>query len=163
MQPYSKRFSALSDKSAWAFLIVGIVFAALSASFDFGLAIGEGLVLLCLFLFLRRSRQAQETDAQVYLDGLNQQVDLSARQALIHCPLPIVIFQTGSERILWANEPFSHLTGDKEHLFETKLSTLVPDFQSQWLLDGDPISPEPIVVGEQRFLVYGHLASLAGE
>lgn len=39
---------------------------------------------------------------------------------------------------------FLHLTGDPDHLFETKLTALVPSFQSQWLLDGDHLSPEPV-------------------
>ena len=158
-QSYCKKYSALSSRSALAFLIISVIFAVLSAIYDYRLALGEALVVLILAVCLRQSKQSRETDTQVYLDDLNRQVDHSARQALINCPLPIVIFRTESDSILWANEPFSHLTGDKEHLFETRLSALIPDFQSQWLLDGDHTSPELVPVGEKRFLVYGHLTS----
>ena len=79
-------------------------------------------------------------------------VDVASRRTLISSPLPIAIFRPDTDDIIWSNERFLHLTGDPDHLFETKLSALVPSFQSQWLLDGDHLSPEPVPVGDQLYL-----------
>ena len=74
-----------------------------------------------------------------------------------------MIFRPDTDDIIWSNERFLHLTGDPDHLFETKLSALVPSFQSQWLLDGDHLAPEPIPVGEKQYLVYGNLVCTGDE
>lgn len=39
----------------------------------------------------------------------------------------------------------------------------MPSFQSQWLLDGDHLAPEPIPVGEKQYLVYGNLVCTGDE
>lgn len=78
-------------------------------------------------------------------------------------PPPHRHLPAGHDDIIWSNERFLHLTGDPDHLFETKLSALVPSFQSQWLLDGDHLSPEPVPVGDQLYLVFGNLVCTGGQ
>ena len=90
-------------------------------------------------------------------------MDVASRRTLISSPLPIAIFRPDTDDIIWSNERFLHLTGDPDHLFETKLSALVPSFQSQWLLDGDHLSPEPVPVGDQLYLVFGNLVCTGGQ
>lgn len=98
-----------------------------------------------------------------YLDHMTSGVDVASRRTLISSPLPIAIFRPDTDDIIWSNERFLHLTGDPDHLFETKLSALVPSFQSQWLLDGDHLSPEPVPVGDQLYLVFGNLVCTGGQ
>ena len=69
----------------------------------------------------------------------------------------MIIFRPESGDIIWTNDRFLQLTGDKEHLFDAKLETVLPDFDTRWLLEGKSECPDEVKLGERRFLVYGHL------
>lgn len=107
--------------------------------------------------FFQTGISRRKKEVMAYLDHMTSGVDVASRRTLISSPLPIAIFRPDTDDIIWSNERFLHLTGDPDHLFETKLSALVPSFQSQWLLDGDHLSPEPVPVGDQLYLVFGNL------
>ena len=76
---------------------------------------------------------------------------------MVNSPLPMIIFRPESGDIIWTNDRFLQLTGDKEHLFDAKLETVLPDFDTRWLLEGKSQCPDEVKLGERRFLVYGHL------
>ena len=76
---------------------------------------------------------------------------------MVNSPLPMIIFRPESGDIIWTNDRFLQLTGDKEHLFDAKLETVLPDFDTRWLLEGKSECPDEVKLGERRFLVYGHL------
>ena len=54
-------------------------------------------------------------------------------------------------------DSFLRLTGDREHLFDAKLSSVVPGFDTRWLLEGKNECPDHVSFCGRRFVVYGHL------
>ena len=60
------------------------------------------------------------------------------------------------------NDRFLHLAGEKEHLFDAKLSSVIPDFDTRWLMEGKNECPTEVTFGPRRFLVYGHLVRASG-
>ena len=76
---------------------------------------------------------------------------------MVNSPLPMVIFRPESDDIIWTNDRFLRLTGDREHLFDAKLSSVVPGFDTRWLLEGKNECPDHVSFCGRRFVVYGHL------
>ena len=74
----------------------------------------------------------------------------------------MVIFRPESDDIIWTNDRFLHLAGEKEHLFDAKLSSVIPDFDTRWLMEGKNECPTEVTFGPRRFLVYGHLVRASG-
>ena len=82
---------------------------------------------------------------------------MATKDTMVNAPLPMVIFQPETDEVIWSNQRFLQLTGERDHLFDTKLSAAVPNFSSRWLMEGKSECPEEVMVGERRFLVFGHL------
>ena len=56
----------------------------------------------------------------------------------------------------------SRLTDQREHLYDAKLSALIPGFDTHWLLEGKSQCPEEVCYAGRRFLVFGHLVRTNG-
>ncbi|MGM9578269.1 MAG: DHH family phosphoesterase [Evtepia sp.] len=162
-QTIHKTLSQITETGFRVFFATCLVFAVLTGLFNVWLSLGEIAVVLILYLYLHAGTTRRKNEVLAYLDHVTNGVDSASRRTMISSPLPIVIFRPETDDIIWSNERFLHLTGDRDHLFETKLSSLVPSFQSQWLLDGDHCSPEPVVVGDRQYLVFGNLVSTGGQ
>ena len=81
---------------------------------------------------------------------------------MANSPLPMIIFRPESDDIIWTNDRFLQLTGEREHLFDAKLSALIPGFDSRWLMEGKNECPTEVEYGSRRFLVFGHLVRTGG-
>ena len=156
-QTFQKALSRLTDTGFRLFFVTGLVFAVLTGLYNIWLCMAELVILLVLYLYFQSGAIRRKQEAMDYLDHLASGVDNASRRTMLSSPMPIAIFRPDTDDIIWSNERFLHLTGDPDHLFETKLSALVPAFQCQWLLDGEHLSPEPVPVGEKLYLVYGNL------
>ena len=124
---------------------------------------GRVVLVLILYLYFQTGiTRRKKEEVMVYLDHMTSGWMPPPRRTMITSPLPIVIFRPDTDDIIWSNElpPPDRGPGPS---FETKLSALVPSFQSQWLLDGDHLAPEPIPVGEKQYLVYGNLGCTGDE
>lgn len=134
------------------------VFAIITALLkEYALAVAEGAAaLLCYLGFLRHNRRRQKALAK-FMNSLTGDMDVAAKDAMVNSPLPMVIFRPESGEIIWTNDRFLHLTGRKEHLFDTKLDALVEDFPTRWLMEGKSACPQEVRLGLRRFQVYGHL------
>lgn len=162
-QTFSKALSRLTETGFRVFFFACLLFAALTAVFNIWLSLAEIAAVIVLYLYLHAGITRRRNEVLDYLDHISNHVDTASRRTMISSPLPIVIFRPDTDDIIWSNERFLHLTGDRDHLFETKLSTLVPSFQTQWLLDGDTYSPDPVPVDDQQYLVFGNLVSTGGD
>lgn len=162
-QSFPNMVSKLTDAGLRTMLAAGLVFAGLTAYYNLWLCLGEVVALLVLYLLLRESKARRRNALLAYLDGITSDVNCASRQTMIGSPLPILILRPDDEAIIWSNSHFLRVTGSKDHIFETNLSALVPNFQTQWLLDGKHLCPEPVQVGERYYLVYGNLVCVEGE
>ena len=134
------------------------VFAIITALLkEYALAVAEGAAAaLCYLGFLRHNRRRQKALAK-FMNSLTGDMDVAAKDAMVNSPLPMVIFRPESGEIIWTNDRFLHLTGRKEHLFDTRLDGLVEDFPIRWLMEGKAVCPQEVRLGLRRFQVYGHL------
>jgi c-di-AMP phosphodiesterase-like protein len=162
-QTFSKVLSRLTETGFRVFFFACLAFAILSGFYNVWLSLAEIGVVLVLYLYLHAGITRRKKEVLEYLDSVTNGVDSVSRRTMISSPLPIVIFRTDTDDIIWSNDRFLALTGDRDHLFETKLSSLVPGFQSQWLLDGKHTSPDPVMVGDRRYLVFGNLVTAGQE
>lgn len=139
------------------FFVILILFALASALFSLPLAVLEGVVVLILGLYTRTSGHKRRREITKYIENITGNVDVATKDTMVNSPLPMVIFRPESDDIIWTNDRFLRLTGDREHLFDAKLSSVVPGFDTRWLLEGKNECPNHITFCNRRFIVYGHL------
>lgn len=162
-QPAHSALTRITGQGFLVFFVLCLAFAIITACFNLWLSLVEIGVVLIFSLVFRAGTNRRREQVSAYLDSMTLGVDSASRRTMISSPLPIVIFQPDSDDIIWSNQLFLHMTGDKDHIFETKLSSLVPAFQYQWLLDGNHVCPDPVPVGDRQYLVFGNLVSTEGD
>ncbi|MEG0440785.1 MAG: DHH family phosphoesterase [Oscillospiraceae bacterium] len=151
------KISRLLEPGLRLYFLCLVGFSIVSAFINPYLAAAEAVVVIVLYLYFRRSNQKRQKEILKYIDSFTGNMDVAAKDTMVNSPLPMVIFRPDNDEVIWSNERFLHITGEREHLFDTKLSAAVPDFSSKWLMEGKTQCPEEVTVENRKFLVFGHL------
>ncbi len=154
-----KKLSRLLEPGMRLYFIVMVIFAVAAALWtkNYILAIAELVITIVLYLYFRQSNASRRKEILRYIDSVSYNVDAATKDTMLNAPLPMVIFRPDSDEVIWSNDRFLKLTGEREHLFDTKLSALVPGFSGKWLLEGKNECPEEVALGDRRYVVFGHL------
>ena len=158
----NRKISKLLQPSFQLYFVCLIAFALLSAFYSLPLAAGELAAIACLGLYNRENARRRRKEITKYLENVTGTVDTATKDTMTNSPLPMVIFRPESNDIIWTNDRFLQLTGQREHLFDAKLSTLIPGFDTRWLMEGKSECPTEVEYGSRRFLVFGHLVRTGG-
>lgn len=151
------KLSRLLEPSLRLYFLCLVAFAALSALFSLPLATGELAVVVLLYLYFRRSTALRQREIIQYIENVTCNMDTATKDTMVNAPLPMVIFRPENDEVIWSNDRFLQITGERDHLFDTKISAAVPEFSSRWLMEGKTQCPTEVPVGNQRFMVFGHL------
>ncbi|NCB64082.1 MAG: DHH family phosphoesterase, partial [Clostridia bacterium] len=155
------KLSRILEPSLGLYLFCLVCFAAASAFFSLPLAIVEGVLVVILWLYLRRSNDVRKREMLRYIESVTTNMDVASRDTMLNSPLPMVIFQPDTDEVIWSNERFLQLTDEQDHLFDTKLTTAVPGFDARWLMEGKTECPVDVHIGDRRFRVFGSLVRTA--
>ena len=153
----SRKITQLFHPSFQLYFVCLTLFALLTAIYSLPLAGLELVVVLALVFYNRQNANRRRKEINKYLDSVTDNVDMASKDSMVNSPIPMVIFRPESEEIIWTNDRFLKLTGQQEHMFDTKLSSVVPNFDPHWLSEGKETSPSEVEYAGRRFRVYGHL------
>ena len=151
------KLTHLLEPSLRLYFVFLLLFAAVSALFNVAVAVIEAAVVAVLYLYFRRSNAQRQKEIVKYIESVTCNMDTATKDTMVNAPLPMVIFRPENDEVIWSNDRFLQLTGEREHLFDTKITAAVPDFSSRWLMEGKTECPTEVRLGERRFLVFGHL------
>ena len=158
----NRKINKLLQPSFRLYFACLILFALLSAAFSWQLALVELGLVVCLALYSRQASVRRRRELNRYLDSYTGNVDTATKDTMINSPLPMVLFRPESGDIIWTNERFLRLSDQREHLYDAKLSALIPDFDPRWLMEGKSQCPTEVSYSGRRFLVFGHLVRTGG-
>ena len=159
----NQRLTRLRESQMRLFFLVYLLFAVVTIYFSWPLALAELAVGAGLLTYYILTKRAQQQQIARFLDGLNQNIDSAGKDTMMNSPFPMVIFRPDNGEVIWSNDRFLAVTGEREHIFDTHISASVPDFSAQWLLEGLSECPEEYTIGERRFRVFGHLVDAGTE
>ena len=151
------KLTHLLEPSFRLYFVFLLLFAALDALFSLPVAALELAVVVLLYLYFRRSSAARQKDILNYIENITCNMDSATKDTMVNAPLPMVIFRPENDEVIWSNDRFLQITGEREHLFDTKITAAVPDFSSRWLMEGKTECPTEVRIADRRFLVFGHL------
>lgn len=126
------------------------------------LGVLELLVLLLVLLYTRLYQRMQKKEVLEYIGASGKQLQDGATNAMMTMPMPMAIFKLRSGRLLWGNEAFLQITGEREHIFEIGMAEMVPGFGLGWLAEGHEEAPALAVLGDRKYRVYGSVFRLVG-
>ena len=153
----NRKISQLLQPSFQLYFVCLVGFTIASAWFSTYLAAAEAVIVVLLGLYYRENNRRRRREVVKYIENVTGNMDTATKDTMVNAPLPMLIFRPESDDIIWSNDRFLQLTGEREHLFDAKLSVVAPDFDSRWLMEGKSQSPTEVSLGERRFLVFGQL------
>jgi len=139
------------------FAVLTFVFGGKSARI---VAAAEGGVIILVAVYTRFETRRRAERLVKYIESVTDDLGSASNSLLTQSPLPVAIFSGKSCNLLWANELFQHLTGNRERLFEISVTDLVPDFTADWLQEGKTECPRVIMVDDRKFKIYGALTQV---
>ena len=158
----NRKLTQLLQPSAQLYFLFLVLFALGTCAFSPYLGAGELVVVVLLGLYHQRRSQSRQKAIQKYLDNVTGNVELATKDTMTNAPLPMLIFRPESGDIIWSNDRFLQIAGEREHLYDSKLSSVAPGFDVRWLMEGKNQCPEEVCLGEKRFLVFGSLVRTGG-
>ncbi len=139
------------------FLFLAAFAFATALAGQYALACVEGIIVLALLAYFRHSNEVRKKEILSYIDNISSNMDVAAKDTMVNAPLPMVIFQPETEEVIWSNDRFLQITGERDHLFDRKVTEAAPGFDPRWLMEGKTQCPTEVHLGQRRFLVFGHL------
>ena len=132
-----------------------VAFGLAAFFFDYRLALIELGIVLISFIYTRIMALRQKTEIISSIHASEYNTQDASTNSFLNMPLPMVILGLNDGRVLWSNDEFLNITGDREHLFEADITDMVPGFSRKWLAEGRSIAPELVSLGDKKFRVYG--------
>ncbi len=143
-------------------LFVGTLVLFAIATFFFGeyslpLSIAEAAVIVILLIYTRVTSRRRSREMLGYIESVTANIDSATKNTLQNFPFPMVAFTLEENEIIYANEQFLALAGERERLLAITISSIVPGFSARWLMEGKNEYPELVPVGDRRYRVFGNL------
>ena len=156
----NRKIKSLLSSNIHLYLVALVLFAV--ATFFFGeytvhLTVAEVAVILLLLIYTRVSGRRRSREMLKYIESVTTNIDSATRNTLQNFPFPMATFTLDENDIIYANEQFLAITGEREHLLAIKISSIVPGFSARWLMEGKVEYPDLVTVGERRYRVFGNL------
>lgn len=145
------------------YFVVMIIFAAATAAtalleFNVWPLVGaEAFIILALTVYSAITQKKTRRDMLSYVESVMFTMDTASNNTLMGMPFPIVIFDIGDGKVVWSNDLFLKITGDRAHFFEIGLEEMAPGLPTKWLVDGHSTCPETVVLGKSIYRVYGNI------
>ena len=139
-------------------LYVVLLAASAAVTFFFGeynkvIAGAEVAALILLALYSRISTRKRTAKLLDYIESMSEGMDLTVRDT----PLPVVVYNSQTNGIIWANGRFTAMTGMRVPFFETSITDIVPGYSGDWLLDGKNETQDFVPIGDRKYKVFGSM------
>ena len=156
----NEKLNRILEPRGKAYLILLVAFSAVTCFLHLKIGLTElGLTALVLVYYLI-TRRRHRREATRYIAGVTGSIDAASRDTMVNSPFPMVMFQPDSGDIIWTNDRFLQIAGDREHLFDTKIDAAVPGFTTKWLTEGESRCPSEYVLDGKSYLVMGHITQV---
>lgn len=141
------------------YFLIMVVFALITAGLGHvDVAVAELIITAMAFGTYYAASVRRKKEVERFLKNLVNDLDESNRESLLHCPLPVVIFQPDSDEVIWSNDRFVRLCPGHEGLFHSRMADLAPNFNSRWLLEGKTECPSEVLLNDRRYQVFGSIS-----
>jgi len=134
-----------------------VIFAITAYFFEPLLAYIEAGVVVLLFVYSVIANRRRQKKFAEYIESVTYDVETAKNDSLVNFPLPMVAFKLENGSIVWGNRFFFELFGSRTPRFDTRLTDLVPEFKSKWLLEGKQQYPELVEIDDRSYRVFGNI------
>ena len=140
------------------YILLLLLFAAVTAKVSPVLAAGEAVAALLVWYVSRRRSKDMQQQMRQYVERISGGADTAKSSNMLFAPMPMMVFNPGSDDVLWANDLFMELPDVGQDIFESRVGQVVPNFETHWLLEGKPEYPGLYDWNGRRYRIFGCLS-----
>ncbi len=160
----NKKIKRMFEPNLRLYFILLVLFAI--ATFIFSqhakvIAIIEICVVAVLFIYFAYSNKKRNSEILKYIESLTYNVDSAAKDNLVNFPMPMAIFSLEDSELVTANDSFLKMTGGGDHFFQKRITDIVPNFKTKWLMEGKNESPKLVEINDKTYRVFGNVVRVA--
>ncbi len=159
----NKKLQKLIEPGTRLFILIMVAFAVATFFFNETLAAVEAIVIALLVIYYLLAARHRRKQLVEYIENVTYNAESAKNNTLMNFPLPIVVFNMSDNQIIWGNQIFFSLFGDRQPSFEADLSDMVPGFNSKWLLEGKKQYPGLVQVGDRKYQLHGNIVRAKNE
>ncbi len=154
----NKSVKRLAEPGIGIYLFFLAAFAAASLYYKlYYVAAAEGTVFVVLLVYALIARRMKEKQLSAYIESVTYDTDNARNNTLLHFPLPIAVFRLDDSGIVWGNEMFFALFGQKRTRMDLRMVDLLPDFSGKWLTEGKRQYPGLVALNGRKYQLHGNL------
>ena len=159
----NKKLQKVIEPGTRLFILIMVLFAVATFFFNETLAAVEAIVIALLVIYYLLAARRRRKQLVEYIENVTYNAESAKNNTLMNFPLPIVVFNMSDNQIIWGNQIFFSLFGDRRPSFEADLSDMVPGFTSKWLLEGKKQYPGLVQVGDRKYQLHGNIIRAKNE
>ena len=153
-----KKLSRLLSSNAGFSFILLLVFTAVTALLrQYVVAAVQLVAVGTLFVIYNFRVKHRAKEIRNYVENLAFQIDDASKLSIVNFPLPIAILKLHSGEVIWGNNHFAEIAGQKENLFEVHINDIFHSFDNKWLMEGRQVCPYELELNGKRYNLYGNI------
>lgn len=156
----NEKLNRLFESHTKLFLSLLLVFSLLMLWKDPVIGLIELIVAMVVLIYVLISSIRRRKKLESALALTVRELTAAGKNTMLDSPFPMVVFRPETGEVIWSNDRFLEVTGSREHLSDVRLTMAVPDFDAQWLLDGQTACPLEYNVHGRSYMVFGSLSTL---
>ena len=153
----NKKLQRIVEPGTRLYLLIMALFAVASFFFNETLALIEAGVIALLVIYSLLAARKRRKQLVAYIENVTYNAESAKNNTLMNFPLPIVVFKLADNQIIWGNQIFFDLFGNRQPSFEAELTDMIPGFSSKWLLEGKKQYPGLVQVGDRKYQLHGNI------
>ena len=160
----NERIRKLVRTNTVAYILLLLLFAAVTAKISLALAIGEVAAALAVWYISHRRSKVVQQQLHQYVERIAGGADTAKNSNMLFAPMPMMVFNPENDDVLWANDLFTDLPGVGKDIFESRVRDVVEGFETQLdlLFQGDAMDITADVEVLERMLAKDGLSGQEG-
>lgn len=158
----NERIRKLVRTNTVAYILLLLLFAAVTAKISLALAIGEVAAALAVWYISRRRSKVVQQQLHQYVERIAGGADTAKNSNMLFAPMPMMVFNPENDDVLWANDLFTDLPGVGKDIFESRVRDVVEGFETHWILEGKSEFPGLFTWSGRRYRIFGCLSRPEG-
>ena len=158
----NERIRKLVRTNTVAYILLLLLFAAVTAKISLALAIGEVAATLAVWYISHRRSKVVQQQLHQYVERIAGGADTAKNSNMLFAPMPMMVFNPENDDVLWANDLFTDLPGVGKDIFESRVRDVVEGFETHWILEGKSEFPGLFTWNGRRYRIFGCLSRPEG-
>ena len=158
----NERIRKLVRTNTVAYILLLLLFAAVTAKISLALAIGEVAAALAVWYISHRRSKVVQQQLHQYVERIAGGADTAKNSNMLFAPMPMMVFNPENDDVLWANDLFTDLPGVGKDIFESRVRDVVEGFETHWTLEGKSEFPGLFTWNGRRYRIFGCLSRPEG-